>query len=150
MRQKSATSAMESIGQSIKTAIIDTLYQLTVRKWIVNIGASIGGIGGTGIGPTAGGSSFGIGDIVGAGSNLFSAFGKSAGSLLVRGASALGFSSFGAGASGAATSGVFGAGGLNFLGGAGTALGTGAEFGITAGLGASMPVPVRVRHRTDR
>lgn len=44
------TSAMESIGQSIKTAIIDTLYQLTVRKWMINIGASLGmgGIGGTG------------------------------------------------------------------------------------------------------
>jgi len=34
-------SAMESIGQSIKMAVIDLLYQLTVRKWMINIGASL-------------------------------------------------------------------------------------------------------------
>lgn len=129
------TSAMESIGQSIKTAIIDVLYQLTVRKWVINVGAAIGmggGIGGTGAAP-----GFGVTDILSAGSNLFSAGNAGLKSLIGRGASALGFSSFGAGASGAASAGVFGAGGRAFLGGAGTALGGTAatEFGAAASMG---------------
>lgn len=34
-------SAMQSIGDAIKTAILDLLYQLTMRKWMINIGASL-------------------------------------------------------------------------------------------------------------
>lgn len=34
-------SAMESIGESIKIAIMDVLYQLTLRKWVINIGTSL-------------------------------------------------------------------------------------------------------------
>lgn len=41
-------SAMESIGESIKIAILDVLYQLTIRKWVINIGASLSGFGGIG------------------------------------------------------------------------------------------------------
>jgi len=41
-------SAMQSIGESAKLFIIDLLYQLTARKWIINIGAVLGGVGGTG------------------------------------------------------------------------------------------------------
>lgn len=37
------TSAMESIGQSLKLAVFDLLYQLTARKWIINIGTSLEG-----------------------------------------------------------------------------------------------------------
>jgi len=35
------TSAMKSIGEAIKLSIIDMLYQLTIRKWIINIGSSL-------------------------------------------------------------------------------------------------------------
>lgn len=125
-------SAMQSIGESIKVAIIDVLYQLTVRKWIINIGASLSGFVGAGTANAAG-----AGNIISSGSSLLSN-GLNIGSLIGRGASALGFSSFGAGASGAATAGVFGAGGLNYLGGAGTALGAGAEFGGMAAAGAGL------------
>ena len=41
-------NAMEGIGKAIKASIIDMLYQLTVRKWIINIGASISGVGAAG------------------------------------------------------------------------------------------------------
>jgi hypothetical protein len=37
------TSAFQSIGQAIKTSVIDLLYQLTARKWIINIGTSVAG-----------------------------------------------------------------------------------------------------------
>lgn len=142
-------SAMESIGESIKIAILDVLYQLTIRKWVINIGASLSGFGGSGMamagdmGGGALGNALSIGSI---GTNIASMFKSGFGtSSLVR--SGLGFlgGSFGAGASGAASAGVFGAGGLPFLGGAGTALGgagTGAaaaatEFGAMASMGAS-------------
>ncbi|ARO88183.1 hypothetical protein EBAPG3_010555 [Nitrosospira lacus] len=42
------TGAMKAIGASIKASIIDMLYQLTVRKWIINIGTSVGGVLGLG------------------------------------------------------------------------------------------------------
>lgn len=86
----------------------------------------------------AGGSGSILGRAASLGSSAFNLIRGGGASLLSTGANALGFTSFGAGASGAASAGVFGAGGLNFLGGAGTALGTGAEFGVTAALGASM------------
>lgn len=128
------TSAMESIGQSIKTAIIDVLYQLTVRKWVINVGAAIGMDGG--IGGAGAASGFGVTDILSAGSNLFSSANSGLKSMIGRGASALGFTSFGAGASGASSAGVFGAGGRAFLGGAGTAIGGTAatEFGAMASM----------------
>lgn len=40
--------AFEAIGKSIKTAVIDLLYQLTVRKWIIQIGTSVAGALGIG------------------------------------------------------------------------------------------------------
>lgn len=123
-------SAIGSIKESLKLSLIDLLYQVTARPWIIKLGTSLEGafinsaIGSAAGGAVSGGAGFG---------NILSL-----GSLLGRGASALGFSSFGAGASGAASAGVFGAGGLNYLGGAGTALGTGAEFGGMASLGAGL------------
>lgn len=66
----SGKGAMEGIGKAIKASIIDVLYQLTARKWIINIGASIsnalglGGITGAGgAGGDGGGSGLGIGNI---------------------------------------------------------------------------------------
>ena len=34
------------LGQTLKAALLDMLYQLTVRKWIINIGVSMGATGG--------------------------------------------------------------------------------------------------------
>ncbi|MXS82278.1 tape measure protein [Nitrosomonas oligotropha] len=34
-------SAMQSIGDAIKTSLFDLLYQLTIRKWVINIGTSL-------------------------------------------------------------------------------------------------------------
>lgn len=46
-------SAMESIGRSIQNGIIDLLYQLTLRPFIINLGASLG-LSGGGVGGAAG------------------------------------------------------------------------------------------------
>lgn len=54
--------AMEAIGKSIQNGIIDLLYQLTLRKWIINIGASLGLSGGAGSALASGGG--GIGSIL--------------------------------------------------------------------------------------
>ncbi len=34
------------LGQTLKSALLDMLYQLTVKRWIINIGASFGATGG--------------------------------------------------------------------------------------------------------
>ena len=116
-------SAMQSIGESIKLSIIDVLYQLTVRKWIVNIGATLQESFGSGAG---GGSTIGnILNLGSTGSNLLSGIknGFSLSSLLRGGSSGV-FSNFG----GAGTA---------FIGGPGTALGgsgLGGLSSISAGL----------------
>lgn len=38
--------AFKRIGQTLKSAVLDMLYQMTIKKWIVSIGASVGGMGG--------------------------------------------------------------------------------------------------------
>lgn len=124
-------SAMQSIGESIKLSIIDVLYQLTVRKWIVNIGASLQGsflnsaLGSTAGSAVSGGSSIGnllnIGSI---GSNLSSGIKSGFGlSSLLSGGTAGRFSNLG----GAGTA---------FIGGPGTALG-GSGLGGLSSLGSS-------------
>lgn len=39
----SGKSTFEALGQSLKAALIDLLYELTVKKWIISIGANISG-----------------------------------------------------------------------------------------------------------
>lgn len=129
-------SAMQSIGESIKLSIIDVLYQLTVRKWIVNIGASLQGsflnsaLGSTAGSAVSGGSSIGnllnIGSI---GSNLSSGIKSGFGlSSLLSGGTAGRFSNLG----GAGTA---------FIGGPGTALGGSGLGGLStfgAGFGGAL------------
>jgi len=125
-----------------------TSFLNAIRRMVAEVAASrianaiglngILGIGGTAATGTASAGGSILSNVASFGSSAFNLIRGGGASLLSTGANALGFTSFGAGASGAASAGVFGAGGLNFLGGAGTALGTGAEFGITAGIGASM------------
>ena len=38
--------AFKRIGQTLKSAVLDMLYQMTIKKWIVSIGVSVGGMGG--------------------------------------------------------------------------------------------------------
>lgn len=148
-------SAMKSIGESIKLSIIDALYQLTIRKWIINIGTSLEGnlasslVGGSGSGGVMG-SLFNGANLLNAGKTIFNGF---AGGLTGTASSLVGglgrmlgsgaLSSFGAGLSGVGTAGasagIFsaaGGAGTAFIGGAGTAIG-GTGMGAAASMGAS-------------
>ncbi len=120
--------AMQSLGQAIKASVIDLLYELTVHKWIINIGASLSGSFASGASSAAGGSLFGGGFNP---MNLFS--GNSGGFSLDSIGSALGF---GAGGS----PGVIAlAGEEAALTGSGVAVGGALGTGATAGLGAAVP-----------
>ncbi|MBL8500318.1 MAG: hypothetical protein JNL77_07020, partial [Nitrosomonas sp.] len=136
-------SAMQSIGDAIKTSLLDLLYQLTIRKWVINIGTSLestflnsaatSAIGGSG----AGGSS-GLGNILNAGSvlNLLkSGFGAT--SLIGGGLSQIGsffgssgLSAFGGGFSGDAIGGLAAGG---FSSGAASMASMGASLASFAG-----------------
>lgn len=72
--------AFEGIGKALKASVIDLLYQMTVRKWVVNIGTSIAGslgFGGTanasggGLGGLLGGGGGGLGSLLSSGSSIF-------------------------------------------------------------------------------
>lgn len=110
------TGTAKSIGQAIKASIIDLLFQLTARKWIINISAALG--------ITSGSSA--------ANAGLFS------NEALATGTTGLGSLSSLFGSAGS----VFGEGvgtagasaGTAFIGGAGTALG-GSGLSGAAGLG---------------
>ena len=62
-------SAFEKIGATIKASVLDMLYQLTIRRWVVSITANVlGGLGGAGgIGSGAGG----LLNLAGSASNLY-------------------------------------------------------------------------------
>jgi len=142
-------SAFEGIGKAIKASVIDLLYQLTVRKWIINIGASISGSVVSGMagaaGSSLGGGTGGIGDLLSLGSSAYSAV---TGNSIWGGiGSALGFggaAALGGGISAAALGGgaaAIGGGalgtGLSIGAGSVAAMGAGAlGTGITAGAGA--------------
>ena len=70
-------SAFKRIGQTLKSAVLDMLYQLTIKKWIVSIGASAGGgVGGMAQAASATASTLGAagdaGSLLSAGSALSS------------------------------------------------------------------------------
>lgn len=135
-------SALGSIRESLKLSVIDLLYQVTARPWIIQLGASLQ-------------SSF-VGASGASGANALNALNLGSGALnLIKsgfGASSLirsGLGAIGLGASSSASAGVFGAGGLSYLGGAGTAIGgsslgaggtvaaSAAEFGSMASMGSA-------------
>jgi len=55
-------NAFEGIGKALKASVIDLLYQLTARRWIINIGTSVAGALGISTGAGAAGA---VGDAVG-------------------------------------------------------------------------------------
>lgn len=135
-------SALGSIKESLKLSVIDLLYQVTARPWIIQLGASLQ-------------SSF-VGASGASGANALNALNLGSGTLnLIKsgfGTSSLirsGLGAIGLGASSSASAGVFGAGGLSYLGGAGTAIGgsslgaggtvaaSAAEFGSMASMGSA-------------
>lgn len=131
--------AMEAIGKSIQNGIIDLLYQLTLRKWIINIGASLGLSGGAGSALASGGGGIGsILNIASMGSNALNLIkgGFGFNSLVGGGLSAVGGSglvgSFGAGLAGGSQAAGFIAA-ESAVAGAGTAAGFGASLGAAAG-----------------
>lgn len=82
-------SAFKRIGQTLKSAVLDMLYQMTIKKWIVSIGASVaGGAGGVAqaAGSVAGGGDGGSGlgilsnasALYSAGSGLYAGFASAA------------------------------------------------------------------------
>lgn len=126
-------NAFKNLGQSLKRYLIDMLYQMTVRPWLLNITAQMTGTGGAGGmvagalggGPAGGGGGF-LQNIFGAGiqaltgasvgasgaslgiANMAGAFGGDAlGTLIAANGSWAGVSA-GAGAAGAAAGGLAG------------------------------------------
>jgi phage-related minor tail protein/Ca2+-binding EF-hand superfamily protein len=53
---QSGQSAFQKIGQMIKSSVLDLLYQMTLKRWVVSIGASV-----TGAAASAGGAGNGAG-----------------------------------------------------------------------------------------
>lgn len=41
---KDGTNVFKQLGQTLKSAVLDLLYQLTVKSWIINIGANFAGM----------------------------------------------------------------------------------------------------------
>lgn len=76
-------SAFEGIGKAIKASVIDLLYQLTARKWIINIGTSIAGSMGITSAASASGGLGGIGSGLSAASSANSAMGFLGGSQAI-------------------------------------------------------------------
>ena len=63
------SNAFKKLGQSLKAGLIDVLYQLTLKRWIINIGASVTGLGGVTAANAAGTGA----SLLSGGSSLFSA-----------------------------------------------------------------------------
>lgn len=134
------SNVFKKLGQTLKASVLDVLYQMTIRKWIINIGTSIFG-GGFGGAAAAGAASSGGGLLGSAGTSILG--------NMMGGASALGigasygFQSLfanGLGATLSAGSSMIGAGsvmsGLGTIAGAlgPIALGVGAVVSLIKGL----------------
>ncbi|MFC5498132.1 hypothetical protein ACFPOE_11350 [Caenimonas terrae] len=66
------TDTFKKIGQSLKTFLLDELYALVAKRWVLNIGANISQsvVGGGGGMAAAGSNIGGLGNLVSAGSSL--------------------------------------------------------------------------------
>jgi len=154
----SGKNTFENLTKILKETLIEALFQLTLKKWIVNIATNIvggTGIGGTAIGGGAGGGIGGIGNVITSGVDVFTGCGGVAGSLITSqigsqlglstaisgpvplGGTSLGFAptTLGLGIGGAVTGGALGAGIASLTGGDPTG---GAIGGAVAGIGAAL------------
>jgi hypothetical protein len=154
------TGTAKSIGQAIKASIIDLLYQLTLRKFVIHLEASLVGSMASGAANAAGGAignSFSLMNIASGAKSIFSAFtGGASGLVEAIGTSAIG-QALGLGVAGGSALGAgVGAGagaGTAFIGGAGTALGgTGATVAGLSGMGSMLAAaagPVAIAAAVD-
>ena len=117
------------LGQTLKSALLDMLYQLTVKRWIINIGASFGATGGIfAAGNAVAGQGGGATNLLGGLGNLFGGSAAGAGGF----GGFMGLGSFGSGF-GAGLGALFGEAGLmGGLSAGATAIGAG---NILGGLG---------------
>ena len=75
----SASSQLKRIGDQLKSSVLDLLYQLTIKKWILSIGADVTGNSALAAAASSGAGS-GLGGLIGNG--LSGIFGSTGGSLL--------------------------------------------------------------------
>ena len=117
------------LGQTLKAALLDMLYQITVKRWIINIGASLGATGGIfAAGNAVAGQGAGATNLLGGLGNLFGGSAAGAGGF----GGFMGLGSFGSGF-GAGLGALFGEAGLmGGLSAGATAIGAG---NILGGLG---------------
>jgi len=150
----SGKSAFDRLRDTLKNGLLELLYQMTVKQWIFNIGASVG-MTGTGAaaqaaGITGGSGATGVGSLIGAAqsaSNMYKVLNGSVGASLGTGVSALGsfvgsssISAFGAGmgmsgAQAAAAQAAYANAGMQ---GTASAIGYGQMAGTAASYGAGV------------
>lgn len=117
------SNVFKKLGQTLKASVLDVLYQMTIRKWIINIGTSIFGGGFGGAAAAATGSSV-AGSAAGSALNIASMFGAGGlGGSLAAGAGWL---------TGATTLGGSLSAGMSLLG-TGTMAGSMSGLGMIAG-----------------
>lgn len=134
------SNVFKKLGQTLKASVLDVLYQMTVRRWMINIGTSIfgGGFGAAAQAATGGGGLLsGIGSI-GSGYSLLSGLGGAFGGGMAGGFGGL-LGSLGLSGAGTTLGGALSAGSIalqsgNILGGLGTF--AGALGPIALGIGA--------------
>jgi len=129
-------SAFTKLRDTLKSTLLDLLYQMSIKKWIINLGASVSG---TGVASAA----FGQGGVMGAADGASTAMGginavmntgsmmSNIGSWTANAALGSGLLNVGAGA-GVSTATALGAGGASMFGGAAAAstLGTIASYAL--------------------
>nr|WP_314540147.1 DUF4214 domain-containing protein [uncultured Massilia sp.] len=122
----SGKSAFDRLRDTLKNGLLDLLYQMTVKQWIINIGAAVtgGGVAGVAAAATGGGSSAG-GALSGLG-----ALGSITSGVGLLGAGGLGLQ---AGFGALMTSGLAGISGA--VSGGIAAIGAGTSASIAAGMG---------------
>lgn len=95
-------SVMKKLEQTLKSGLLEMLYQLTIKKWIIDISANVTGQGGGGI---MGGGGGGLGNMLGNVANSFFGGGDGGGVMggtigsIGSGIASLGTAAFGAGSS---------------------------------------------------
>lgn len=145
------------LGDTLKASVLDMLYQLTFKRWIINIGANLTGLSLDTVSQALGGGPVGSGVLNNASTglslaNLYSSGGASLGGSYYSMANALGFGagSYGAGAGTLGLANGVGAVGGDALGtfiaANGSWSGAGASAGISSGAAAAgvLAVPLLV------
>ena len=138
------SNVFKKLGQTLKASVLDVLYQMTVRRWVINIGTSIFGAGFGAAAQAATGGSSALGTIgsIGSGYSLLSALGGTFGGGVAAGWGGL-LGSAGLSATGATLGGALDAGAIalrsgNILGGLGTFAGALGPIALGIGLLSSL------------